>query len=242
MMTDRILRLLFPPRCTACQSRLDWYTCERSTVLCRGCQAKLESERLLTCDRCAKRIDQCRCMPPLLSRAGCRGLIKLVSYYPNRGDYVQNRLLYTVKRYRAPRVHQFLAEQLFPMLEQHLKTCEGRVVLTYLPRNRRSLRMNGTDQARMLAMALSKKSGIPMKTLLVRTRGGNRAQKKLSRRERIRNADALFALAGKMSLKGVTVILVDDLVTTGSSMAAAIRILRQTGAKEFFGVSVAVDA
>ena len=81
-----------------------------------------------------------------------------------------------------------------------------------------------------------------MKTLLVRTRGGNRAQKKLSRRERIRNADALFALAGKMSLKGVTVILVDDLVTTGSSMAAAIRILRQTGAKEFFGVSVAVDA
>ena len=242
MITDRILRLLFPPKCEACLQPLDWYTCEKDTVLCPSCLARLQSERALTCDQCAKRVDECTCMPSLLSRAGCKGFYKLVKYYPNRNDYVQNRLLYTVKKQRAPRIHFFFAHQLAPAVNLCRQTAgEDSLLLTYLPRNPRSERKSGTDQARMLAEALSIETEIPFKSVFSRKRRGGVAQKKLSRKERIDNAQKVFEIAGEIDLKGTTVILVDDIVTTGSSMAAGVRLLRECGAKNIFCLAVAVD-
>jgi ComF family protein len=182
-------------------------------------------------------------MPALLSRSGCKSFYKLVKYYPNRSDYVQNRLLYTVKRHRAPRIHAFLARQLAPSIEQIIQTQKERpMLITYLPRDPRTVRNHGTDQAKMLAEALSKKTAIPVKPLLARTRVGGLVQKKLSRTERMNNAQKLFTLAEDVDLKGTTVILVDDLVTTGASMTAGIRLLRQAGATHFYCVAIANDA
>ena len=242
MMKDRILRLLFPPKCEGCLQPLDWYTCERDTVLCQACLARLESERALTCDVCAGRMDQCSCMPPLISRAGAKGFYKLVKYYPNRTDYVQNRLLYTMKKQRAPRVHTFLARRLASALQPYQQMSEQKsLLITYLPRDRRTERKYGTDQARMLALALSKESGIPIKQLLSRSRGRREVQKKLSRKARISNAQRLFVLSEETDLRDTVVILVDDLVTTGASMAAGIRELKKAGAKHFVCIAVASD-
>ena len=116
------------------------------------------------------------------------------------------------------------------------------VLLTYLPRSFRAKRKNGTDQALMLARAISKETGIPVMPLLSRVRFGGAVQKKLSRRERIDNAKLLFTLSPKADLKGKTVILIDDLVTTGSSMAAGVRLLRQAGVTRCFGICIAVDS
>ena len=242
-MKDRILRLLFPPKCEGCLEPLDWYTCESDTVLCKSCLARFESERAMICDQCNKRMDECGCMPTLLAKTGCKAFYKLVPYYPNRSDLVQNRLLYTIKKQRAPRIHRYLGRKLAPAVQRcREEVGEGELLLTYLPRSRRAERRTGTDQARMLADSISNETGIPVKPLLFRARFGGAVQKKLSRKERISNAQTLFALSEEIELKGVTVILVDDLVTTGASMTAAVRLLKRAGAKGFYCIAVASDA
>lgn len=54
-MTERIRALLFPPKCAACRSLLDWHGAAKYNIaLCERCQKKWNSERLETCGHCAK--------------------------------------------------------------------------------------------------------------------------------------------------------------------------------------------
>ena len=113
--------------------------------------------------------------------------------------------------------------------------------LTFLPRGNAAKLEYGVDQAEELARALSVLSGIPLKKLIMRRRGKNKQQKKLSFDERIRNANASFRLARRAELSGKTVFLVDDIVTTGAGMAACTRLLRKAGAKNVYCLAAASD-
>ena len=242
-MIDRILRLFFPPTCVCCGELMDWYTCKRTTVLCGKCLKGFADEREETCDRCAKRIGECRCMPPVLKRVGCRGFFKLVNYHRGETERASNRLIYTVKNREMPRVQEFLAAELAPSVKAIAREAEdpSRLVLTYVPRSAPAKRKNGTDQAQMLARALSATTGVPMKPLFRRRFGSRKIQKKLSFEERMKNADSAFALIDGTELKNVSVILVDDVVTTGASMAACIRQLHRVGVKRVYSLAVATN-
>ena len=114
-------------------------------------------------------------------------------------------------------------------------------VLAYVPRRKRAYLQYGTDQARELARALSGQSGIPLAACLTRKRGNQREQKKLTPQERIKNARASFAVQNAELLKGKTVLLIDDIVTTGASMSVCVKLLLRAGAAEIYCVAVASD-
>jgi predicted amidophosphoribosyltransferase len=83
-------------------------------------------------------------------------------------------------------------------------------------------------------------SGIPAKALLSRRAGGVE-QKKLDAKERAKNVNSRFeviALAAD-EIKGKRIILVDDIVTTGASMAECTRTLIRAGALSVIALSVA---
>jgi ComF family protein len=113
-------------------------------------------------------------------------------------------------------------------------------VICFVPRSSRAVLKHGVDQSEELARSLSQQSGIPLSCALERIKGG-KEQKKLSAAERVKNTKRLFALreGRETEISGKTVILVDDVVTTGASLCAAALALREAGVKELLCVALA---
>lgn len=237
-------RIAFPTRCVACRTLLDWYG-DEDTAFCAACAKQWVSETLERCGICGERVTDCTCMPQAMQKAKCECLYKLVYYVPRHADAVQNRLIYRLKNGSARRAAAFAAEQMRPQLECYLRThnvAADEVLLTYLPRSVRARLQTGSDQARALTRELSKQCGLEMKPLIARRALANRTQKTLSPRERLKNAKRAYVARKRADCAGKTVVLADDIVTTGAGMAVASRILRRMGARRVICMCIATDA
>ena len=238
-------RLLFPPKCASCSTLLE-LDAPLDEALCPDCQKLWESDKLETCGVCAKRVGDCACLTERMQKAKCRGFYKLVYYFPGKRVRVPNRLIYAVKQSRDQRTVDFLARELFGAVERLMKEesiSSSDVILTYIPRGATAKLQYGTDQSRELAEALSKNSGLPMCPLIRRRWGRGKQQKKLDPVARYKNAKESFLPVANpvISPKGKTVILLDDIVTTGASMAVGVRILRKMGASGVYALALASD-
>ena len=237
-----LTRLLFPPTCVACKRLLDWYPKRNwsENLLCTACKSAWESELLDTCGVCSKRVTECECATEEMVRAKCVCFRKLVFYRHGKGDRVQNRLIFHIKKYRDLHTPRFLAKALLPALEE-IAADRDRVVLTYVPRSLSARLEYGTDQARALAEALGELSGFSVQSLIKRRIARGHEQKELSARARLSNAEAIYSPVKNVDIKGKCVVLVDDIVTTGATASACVRLLRRAGAKEVFCMAVASD-
>lgn len=111
--------------------------------------------------------------------------------------------------------------------------------LVPVPLHRSRERARGYDQAAALAAAVATATGVPLRPALRRLRGGP-AQATLGRLERLRNIQGAFAgLAG--SLRGLHVALVDDVATTGATLADAASAARACGARSVRAYVVAIE-
>lgn len=184
-------------------------------------------------------------MPDLLADIGCRALIKLVAYDPGELRGVINKMINNGKRYRDNDMSRFLAEQLCYGIERILRELEAgreQTVVTYCPRNRHRVREYGFDQAELLALGIADIGGYELSSLLTRQRRGvSKSQKTLGFEARAINARRSVSLTGEMDIKGKTVILVDDVVTSGATMAACASLLMGAGAENVVCVAVAED-
>lgn len=238
-------KLFFPPKCSSCQKLLGIEISDR-TALCEDCRKLWESETLETCGVCAKAVGKCACLTERMQKAKCKGFYKLVYYVPAKKTPVQNRLIYTVKQTRDRRTVEFLAEELWHSMQALLREEAiepERVILTYIPRSASAKLQYGTDQAKELAVAVSRLSGIPMEALIHRKGGKANSQKKLDPVARYQNAKNSFDVAKnpRVDPKGKTVLLIDDIVTTGVSIAVGTRLLRKMGAVDVYAFAIASD-
>ena len=101
------------------------------------------------------------------------------------------------------------------------------------------VRERGYDQAALLAAHVAVRCGLPLRAPLRRVRGGV-AQVDLDRSARARNVRGAF-IAEAGSLRGLRVALVDDVATTGATLAAATGAIRAAGAREVRAYVIALD-
>ena len=174
-------------------------------------------------------------MPKPMAKEGLVSLRRLTAYEIN-GDDVSRRGILFLKDNRNRRVAGFFASQLSYAVREEtalLAISREDAVICSLPRGRRARLAHGHDQAELVARALSEKLGIPYLPLILRSREELGDQKTRNAAERLRAARRMFLLDEEIRREcaGKTVILVDDIVTTGSGMAASAELCRKAGVK-----------
>jgi ComF family protein len=95
----------------------------------------------------------------------------------------------------------------------------------------------GFNQAEELGRVAARRTGIPFRRLVVRMRP-TVPQTELDEEERRRNVRGAFAVSGTAA--GLRVLLVDDVVTTGSTLRECARALRRAGARDVYAAVVAM--
>ena len=236
--------LLFPPRCAACGKLLPVSRFKSEQPFCVGCAAGWSRALLKQCDTCFQPFENCHCSASVLEKCGIRRFVKLAPYSEDPTLCVPRLTVLGIKRRCVGETFSFLAGSLRVTVLAAVRASDLErrqrgeppldTVISYLPRSRRNLRKYGFDQAKMLARALSKETGYPIKRLLKR-RGDSEEQKTLTRAQRQRNLEGAYLAVGEIP-PNTRVLLVDDVVTTGSSMAAAASVL---SAEEVIAVSIA---
>jgi ComF family protein len=120
---------------------------------------------------------------------------------------------------------------------------ETNFILVPIPLYKQRLKWRGFNQAEELAKELSKFLLIPVySNILVRIKE-TLPQVNLAKEERENNVRGAFAVRNSelKSIEKKKVLLVDDVYTTGSTMEECARVLKESGAKEVWGIAVARD-
>jgi len=243
---SRLINLLFPPKCASCGGLLPFlgFGVPAPTPLCADCGSQWRQALLEPCECCGRTVSECVCVTEEMRRAKCLEFRKSVYYLHGTREAAQNRIIYRIKDAPSRAAVEFLASE----LERAVRACmrEHRIepeeaVIVYLPRSRRALLDRGTDQGKQLARALAACLGVELLSVVRRTHHKGKAQKHLTPEERRKNARASFFLKGEAELSERAVFLVDDIVTTGLSMATVARLLRKRGAREIYCFAVASD-
>jgi predicted amidophosphoribosyltransferase len=109
--------------------------------------------------------------------------------------------------------------------------------ISYLPRRKHERFKMGFDQAERMATIYSQLLGLPLEALLIRKGLFRKAQHKARYEKREKNVRGAFRAT--RPLEGETVLLVDDIVTTGATAREGARILKKAGAMKVYILSMA---
>ncbi len=233
-------KMIFPPKCVGCGDLFDIFDGSPEVVFCERCMNHWLAAKSQSCRECNVPMNLCRCIPKPMSQSGICDFIKAVPYDVNNRGSVQDRLIYRMKHKRDDRAAHFAAEQLCDELLRRLaeNNCElTDTVITYVPRLKRAITENGVDQSEAIASSIGDMLKIPCIKLIKRCRGG-REQKELTSKERKENVKNAFEISDETCLCGKSVLLFDDVVTTGASMARCAELLFGAGVERVMAVSV----
>ena len=111
--------------------------------------------------------------------------------------------------------------------------------LTAVPLGRRRRRKRGYNQAELLARRVAGALHIPYADLLEKVRN-NPAQRKQNARSRRVNVYGAYAVIDDSALWDKTVLLIDDVKTTGATLNECAKMLRMHGAKAVYAATVAI--
>ncbi len=111
-------------------------------------------------------------------------------------------------------------------------------IITFVPMTKSRERERGYNQAQKLAESLSEKIGLPCMKLLTKNRN-NLVQHSLNAKERKKNVIGVYDFSSENYIKDRTIVLVDDIITTGATISECAKVLYESGAKEVFGICAA---
>jgi len=149
-----------------------------------------------------------------------------------------NQIVHQLKYHRHPSLARPLASRLAACFEAHREVLQADGVVP-VPLHRTRERERGFNQASEIAQHFGKLAGLEVhRRWLVRMRA-TQVQAGLSRRERRLNVRGAFKLAPAAKASGRTLLLIDDVFTTGATLNECARILKEHGTARVVVLTVA---
>ncbi|MCS7192513.1 MAG: ComF family protein [Armatimonadetes bacterium] len=232
-LVERILKLLYPPRCGVCDRFCDG-------EICQECRDKWFLLSQPYCRWCGRPFDPNAKTSPLC------GLCLQGQY---KFDYARSAVIYeglgretvhALKFQRKPRLAQPMGELMAEVLDFALKGENGLLpspwrrpdILVPVPLHPKTQRERGYNQAALLAEVVGQVHDIPVSTDLLAQIRPMKPQAKLGEKERWENVKGAFEVTQKQTVKGLVVVIVDDVMTTGATLNECSKVLKKAGAKE----------
>ncbi len=230
------LFLLYPPRCPLCETRSE------GAFVCSECFDQLERLEPPGCARCGEPLlpkgtqaSEQEQMRDLCDRCGTQRVPfeRARAYGPYEGRLARLIQLYKYGGERA--LARVLASSLYELLQAERLTQEIDGI-TFVPMSRKRQRERGFNQAELLARRLGRLTRKPVFSALHKVQE-TKPQEALSRAERLQNLKGAFASHGQARYESV--LLVDDVYTTGATAWECAQALKEAGYERVYVLTVA---
>lgn len=227
-VSDQLLDTIFPIHCLGCGE-------EGPLYLCTECIVSLERLRLQNCIMCHKSslggITHNKCLTPTSP-------IQTISLFAYKDTRVSRAIILGKYKF-VPAIYAELGHMLALFLKGRPDISKTDFVIP-IPLSPQRKRWRGFNQAEIVAAQISINSNIPLSNVLTRNKN-TKTQKDLNKKDRMENMKGSFEVSTKANLGDKNVMLIDDVLTTGSTLLEATKALKEAGVASVICVTLARD-
>jgi len=223
VITRGIVSLIYPPRCQGCGNSLDLLD---GNVLCGDCLSGIKLNTPPFCKRCGR---------PGVHQGGICGDCHKFKYYFDAGyavsvyDGIMRECIHKFKYRNGVALERLFKGLMGGFAERHIEM-QRYDLLAPVPLHSVKQRERTFNQSEILSLHLSRKFGVPtLKNNLVRIRQG-RPLMMLSKKNRLEDISGAFTVKDASLLKDRSVLLIDDVFTTGATANECSKVLKEAGA------------
>jgi ComF family protein len=226
LFIERLLQFFLPPQCPCCETVLE----EGAKGICPGCLSKIHWIESPFCSVCgapfiSKEISNHPC-GACLRKKKYFTMARALGYYGGPLQEAIHRWKYEGKITLNPIFGEWMAEGLHRYWDPHQMD-----LLIPVPLHRERLRERGFNQALLLVKELSRRTGIPYRTKVLQKMKPTVPQVNLSGAEREKGVRGSFRMVERETLEGKSILLVDDVYTTGATGNECSKVLLAGGAE-----------
>ncbi len=223
---DIISRIFFPQKCPLCGKVL--YTNEYACEECTNTQIKISTD---FCHHCGYDSDRCVCSPDEIA------LSHITAPYIYSG--LTRNKIHQLKFYGNKALGNALGDELAFRVAECFYGADFDCV-TFVPLSKKAQKERGYNQSEILAKRISERLFIPCEALLQKNKE-TKKQHEINVQDRKTNLNNAFSLKNGSDVKNKTVLICDDVKTTGSTLKECEKLLFENGAKDVYCVCVALS-
>jgi len=221
---DYINKLVFPPKCIFCSELLEY---KEKLEICTKCIGKvpLIKDNSVFLKSFMHGVDaEAVWFDGIFCTCEYKGIVKeaIIRYkYFGKYSYYRAFANLTAQRLKA------------------VKNMDEFDMVISVPLHKRKERTRGYNQSLLISRALGKITGIPDKSRLLARIRHTDTQSLLHRNERYINVKDAFTVTDENEVEGKSILLVDDVLTTGYTLNECSKVLKKAGARQVYAVVVA---
>jgi ComF family protein len=230
---EAAVSLLYPPTCAICGASVGG-----GEYLCNVCEAKAARIIAPFCQKCSEPFEGSITSAFTCANCAHRTLHFEAAVAAYRGRGVVRHIIHEFKYGRQIHLRHLVARWLCAALDDERLCGRQLDLIVPVPLHPTRQRERGFNQAALIAEALSEQTSIPIKPVLERIRYTT-TQTALDRSERMENLHNAFRLRKNADVRKLRVLLIDDVLTTGSTLSECARVLKENGARLVYAATAA---
>lgn len=218
-LLEKALSFIAPHDCLRCGAE--------GSLICAGCWSEWLQPLPSRCYKCHKLTENHKVCPSCFHKTALRAI-----YVRGQYDEAAKQLVYKLKFERAQAAAATIATYIDEVLPPHFT---GVIVPVPTASSRR--RQRGYDQAVLIAKHLSRERNLELVKAL--RRHGQSRQVGSKRQDRLKQLTGAFDVIHPERVQGQTVLLVDDVLTTGATLETAARLLKAASVRRVEAIVLA---